>query len=97
MDNQYPTQAIYFTIPVIYLKTATKHFFAFDESLQTGFRHPCPNHKINRELLDEGLAFQLNARRQLVSRIGTPKAQPLQADDLWGLWRNRLETPVCNQ
>lgn len=91
VDNQYPTQAIYgftnFLLDLLKKQQPNYIFCAFDESLQTGFRHQlCPNYKINRELPDEGLAFQLNACRQLCRVLGIAEmaSSQYEADDLLG-------------
>jgi len=91
MDNLYPTQAIYgftnFLLDLLKKQQPNYIFCAFDESLQTGFRHQlCPNYKINRELPDEGLAFQLNACRQLCRVLGIAEmaSSQYEADDLLG-------------
>jgi 5'-3' exonuclease len=91
VDNQYPTQAIYgftnFLLDLLKKQQPNYIFCAFDESLQTGFRHQlCPNYKINRELPDEGLAFQLNACRQLCRVLGIAEmaSNHYEADDLLG-------------
>ncbi len=90
-DSQYPTQALYgftnFLLDLLKKQQPQYVFCAFDESLKTGFRHQlCPNYKINRELPDEALAFQLNACRQLCRVLGIAEmASPqYEADDLLG-------------
>ena len=90
-DSQYPTQALYgftnFLLDLLKKQQPQYVFCAFDESLKTGFRHQlCPNYKINRELPDEALAFQLNACRQLCRVLGIAQmASPqYEADDLLG-------------
>ena len=90
-DSQYPTQALYgftnFLLDLLKKQQPRYIFCAFDESLKTGFRHQlCPNYKINRELPDEALAFQLNACRQLCRVLGIAEmASPqYEADDLLG-------------
>ena len=95
----YPTQAVYgFTNFLLDLlkKQQPKHIFcAFDESLQTGFRHQlCPNYKMNRELPDEALAFQLNACRQLCRVLGIAEmaSDHYEADDLLGAMAQQVRT-----
>ena len=95
----YPTQAVYgFTNFLLGLlkKQQPKHIFcAFDESLQTGFRHQlCPNYKMNRELPDEALAFQLNACRQLFRVLGIAEmaSDHYEADDLLGAMAQQVRT-----
>ena len=95
----YPTQALYgFTNFLLDLlkKQQPKHIFcAFDESLQTGFRHQlCPNYKMNRELPDEALAFQLNACRQLCRVLGIAEmaSDHYEADDLLGAMAQQVRT-----
>lgn len=90
-ENQYPTQAVYgfthFLLELLKKKQPQYIFCAFDESLKTGFRHQlCPNYKINRELPDEALAFQLNACRQLCRVLGIAQmaSNKYEADDLLG-------------
>ncbi len=90
-DSQYPTQALYgftnFLLDLLKKQQPQYVFCAFDESLKTGFRHQLsPNYKINRELPDEALAFQLNACRQLCRVLGIAEmASPqYEADDLLG-------------
>ena len=90
-DSQYPTHAVYgftnFLLDLLKKQQPTYIFCAFDESLQTGFRHQlCPNYKINRELPDEALAFQLNACRQLCRVLGITEmaSHQYEADDLLG-------------
>jgi 5'-3' exonuclease len=90
-DTQLPTHAVYgftrFLIDIL-TKTNPKHIFcAFDESLTTGFRyHLCPSYKSNRELPDEGLAFQINACRQVCRVLGVAEmaSEVYEADDLIG-------------
>ena len=60
---------------------------AFDESLQTGFRHRLyPAYKSNRVLPDENLARQLKACAQLCAALGVPAfaSQEYEADDIIG-------------
>jgi len=90
-DSQYPTQALYgftnFLLDLLKKQQPRYIFCAFDESLKTGFRHQlCPNYKINRELPDEALAFQLNACRQLCRVLGIAEmaSHQYEADDLLG-------------
>jgi 5'-3' exonuclease len=90
-DSQHPTHAVYgftnFLLDLLKKQQPTYIFCAFDESLQTGFRHQlCPNYKINRELPDEALAFQLNACRQLCRVLGITEmaSHQYEADDLLG-------------
>ena len=90
-DSQCPTQALYgftnFLLDLLKKQQPQYVFCAFDESLKTGFRHQlCPDYKINRELPDEALAFQLNACRQLCRVLGIAEmASPqYEADDLLG-------------
>ena len=95
----YPTQAVYgFTNFLLDLlkKQQPKHIFcAFDESLQTGFRHQlCPEYKMNRELPDEALAFQLNACKQLCRVLGIAEmaSDHYEADDLLGAMAKKVRT-----
>ena len=90
-ESQHPTQAVYgftnFLLDLLKKQQPEYIFCAFDESLQTGFRHQlCPNYKINRELPDEALAFQLNACRQLCRVLGITElaSNHYEADDLLG-------------
>jgi 5'-3' exonuclease len=90
-DSQHPTHAVYgftnFLLDLLKKQQLTHIFCAFDESLQTGFRHQlCPNYKINREFPDEALAFQLNACRQLCRVLGITEmaSNQYEADDLLG-------------
>ncbi|MFL2531110.1 MAG: 5'-3' exonuclease H3TH domain-containing protein [Porticoccaceae bacterium] len=90
-ENQYSTQAVYgftnFLLDLLKKQQPDYIFCAFDESLQTGFRHQlCPNYKINRELPDQALAFQLNACRQLCRVLGITEmaSHKYEADDLLG-------------
>ena len=91
IDSNYSTNAVYgFTNFLINILQQTDPKYiscAFDESLQTGFRHQlCPNYKINRELPDQALAFQLNACRQLCRVLGITEmaSHKYEADDLLG-------------
>jgi len=90
-ENQYPTHALYgftnFLLDLIKKQQPKYIFCAFDERLKTGFRHQlCPNYKINRELPDKALAFQLNACRQLCRVLGITEmaSNQYEADDLLG-------------
>lgn len=90
-DTGYSTHALYgfanFLLELLKKQQPQFIFCAFDESLQTGFRHQlCPNYKINRELPDEALAFQLNACRQLCRVLGITEmaSNQYEADDLLG-------------
>ena len=90
-DSQHTTQAVYgftnFLLDLLKKQQPTYIFCAFDESLKTGFRHQlCSNYKINRELPDEALAFQLNACRQLCRVLGITEmaSNQYEADDLLG-------------
>ena len=98
-ETGYPTQAVYgFTNFLLDLlkKQQPKHIFcAFDQSLQTGFRHQlCPSYKMNRELPDEALAFQLNACRQLCRVLGIAEmaSDHYEADDLLGAMAKQVRT-----
>lgn len=60
---------------------------AFDESLQTGFRHRLyPDYKSNRELPDQNLARQLVACARLCQTLGVKAfgSQEYEADDIIG-------------
>ena len=91
VDTQHPTHAVYgftrFLLELLRSQNPQYIFCAFDESLQTGFRHQLsPTYKINRELPDEALAFQLNACRQLCRVLGITEmaSNQYEADDLIG-------------
>lgn len=88
-QNGYPTQALYgfatFMLDLLKKHNPTYIFCAFDESLGTGFRHQlCANYKINRQLPDPALAFQLDACRQLCRVLGIAEmaSDQYEADDL---------------
>lgn len=90
-DPKYPTQAVYgftgFLLDILRQKQPGFVFCAFDESLGSGFRHRlCADYKVNRELPDEALAFQLNACRQLCRVLGVTEmaSNTYEADDLIG-------------
>ena len=96
-DSQHPTHAVYgftkFLLDLLKKQQPTYIFCAFDESLQTGFRHQlCPNYKINRELPDEALAFQLDACRQLCRVLGITEmaSHQYEADDLLGAMASKV-------
>ncbi|MDG0970423.1 MAG: 5'-3' exonuclease H3TH domain-containing protein [Porticoccaceae bacterium] len=87
----HPTNAVYgftqFMLDFLLQKQPKYMFCAFDESLHSGFRHQlCGDYKSNRELPDEGLAFQLNACRQLCTVLGISHmaSDKYEADDLIG-------------
>jgi len=91
LDGGYSTHAVYgfsaFLLDLLRNKHPDYLFCAFDESLGSGFRHQlCPDYKANRELPDEGLAFQLNACRQLCRVLGIAEmaSDKWEADDLIG-------------
>jgi len=91
VDSQYPTQAVYgftgFLLELLKNQRPDYIFCAFDQSLQTGFRHQLSaSYKSNRELPDEALAFQLNACRQLCRVLGIAEmaSDQYEADDLIG-------------
>lgn len=91
LDSGYSTHAVYgftaFLLDLLRSKNPDYLFCAFDESLGSGFRHQlCPDYKANRELPDEGLAFQLNACRQLCRVLGIAEmaSDKWEADDLIG-------------
>jgi len=91
VDTQYPTQAVYgfagFLLELLKTRRPDYIFCAFDESLQSGFRHQLSaSYKINRELPDKALAFQLNACRQLCRVLGIAEmaSDKYEADDLIG-------------
>ena len=97
VDSQYLTHAVYgfanFLLDLLKKSQPTYIFCAFDESLQTGFRHQlCPDYKINRELPDEALAFQLNACRQLCRVLGITEmaSNQYEADDLLGAMAKKV-------
>jgi 5'-3' exonuclease len=97
VDSQYPTHAVYgfanFLLDLLKKQQPKYIFCAFDESLQTGFRHQlCPDYKINRELPDEALAFQLNACRQLCRVLGIIEmaSNQYEADDLLGAMATKV-------
>ena len=88
-QNGYPTQALYgfvnFVLDLLKKQNPNYIFCAFDESLHTGFRHQlCANYKINRQLPDPPLAFQLDACRQLCRVLGISEmaSDRYEADDL---------------
>lgn len=96
-ENQYPTHALYgftnFLLELLKKQQPDYIFCAFDESLQTGFRHQLsPTYKKNRELPDEALAFQLNACRQLCRVLGITEmaSNKYEADDLLGAMASKL-------
>jgi len=98
-ETGHPTQAVYgftnFLLELLKKQQPTYIFCAFDESLQTGFRHQlCPNYKINRELPDEALAFQLNACRQLCRVLGITQmaSNQYEADDLLGAMAKQVRS-----
>lgn len=69
------------------LRHAAPMAVAFDESLQTGFRHRLyPAYKSNRVLPDDNLARQLKACAQLCTAVGVPAfaSQEYEADDIIG-------------
>ena len=85
------TNAVYgftsFVLDILRQKNPTHILCAFDESLETGFRHQlAPDYKANRELPDEALAFQLNACRQVCRVLGVTEiaSKIYEADDLIG-------------
>jgi len=97
VENQYPTHALYgftnFLLELLKKQQPDYIFCAFDESLQTGFRHQLsPTYKKNRELPDEALAFQLNACRQLCRVLGITEmaSNQYEADDLLGAMASKL-------
>ena len=88
-QNGYPTQALYgfvnFVLDLLKKQNPNYIFCAFDESLHTGFRHQlCANYKINRQLPDPPLAFQLDACRQICRVLGIAEmaSDRYEADDL---------------
>ena len=90
-ESQYPTHAVYgftgFLLDILRQKQPDYLFCAFDESLDSGFRHQlCADYKANRELPDDALAFQLNACRQLCRVLGISEmaSNMFEADDLIG-------------
>ena len=96
-DSQHSTHAVYgftnFLLDLLKKQQPNYIFCAFDESLQTGFRHQlCPEYKINRELPDEALAFQLNACRQLCRVLGITEmaSNQYEADDLLGAMATKV-------
>ena len=98
-DTGYPTHAVYgftkFLLDILETQKPKHIFCAFDDSLKTGFRHElCPNYKINRELPDEALAFQLNACRQLCRVLGIAEmaSDQYEADDLIGAMAQQIRT-----
>lgn len=98
-DTGYSTHALYgfanFLLELLKKQQPQFIFCAFDESLQTGFRHQlCPNYKINRELPDEALAFQLNACRQLCRVLGITEmaSNQYEADDLLGAMAKQVRS-----
>lgn len=89
LEQGYPTHAVYgFTHFLLdLLKSQNPEFIlcAFDESLKTGFRHQlCPQYKVNRELPNTTLAFQLNACRQVCRTLGISEmaSRDFEADDI---------------
>ena len=98
-ETGYSTHALYgfanFLLELLKKQQPQFIFCAFDESLQTGFRHQlCPNYKINRELPDEALAFQLNACRQLCRVLGITEmaSNQYEADDLLGAMAKQVRS-----
>jgi len=90
-DLNMSTNAVYgftnFMLDILRQKNPTHILCAFDESLETGFRHQlAPDYKANRELPDEALAFQLNACRQVCRVLGVNEiaSKIYEADDLIG-------------
>ena len=90
-DLNMSTNAVYgftnFMLDILRQKNPTHILCAFDESLETGFRHQlAPDYKANRELPDEALAFQLNACRQVCRVLGVTEiaSKIYEADDLIG-------------
>lgn len=66
---------------------------AFDESLESGFRHRLsPSYKANRALPDEALAFQLDACQAVSQLLGIKSfaSEEYEADDLIGSLTNRV-------
>ena len=95
--SQHSTHAVYgfthFLLDLLKKQQPKYIFCAFDESLKTGFRHQlCPEYKINRELPDEALAFQLNACRQLCRVLGITEmaSNQYEADDLLGAMATKV-------
>ena len=91
VDTGYPTHAVYgftgFLLDLLRTQNPQHLFCAFDESLHSGFRHQLSaTYKINRELPDKALAFQLNACRQLCRVLGIAQmaSSQYEADDLIG-------------
>ncbi|MGB0474109.1 MAG: 5'-3' exonuclease [Porticoccaceae bacterium] len=98
-ETGYSTHALYgfanFLLELLKKQQPQFIFCAFDESLQTGFRHQlCPNYKINRELPDKALAFQLNACRQLCRVLGITEmaSNQYEADDLLGAMAKQVRS-----
>ena len=98
-ETGYSTHALYgfanFLLELLKKQQPQFIFCAFDESLQTGFRHQLsPNYKINRELPDEALAFQLNACRQLCRVLGITEmaSNQYEADDLLGAMAKQVRS-----
>lgn len=77
-DDGFPVQAVYgytkFLLDVLeHTGPAAYCAAAFDESLGSNYRNDIyPAYKSSRELPDEALAFQLDACRELTSRMGIP-------------------------
>jgi 5'-3' exonuclease len=99
LDSHYSTNAVYgFTSFLLnFLKQTEPNYLgcAFDESLGSGFRHEIfPSYKANRELPDDGLAYQLNACRQLCRVLGICEVASdiYEADDLIGSMARTTKT-----
>ena len=99
LENGYPTQAVYgftqFLLDILKSQNPKFIFCAFDESLKTGFRHQlCTQYKVNRELPDPALAFQLNASRQLCRTLGICEmaSKDYEADDLIASTATKIRT-----
>lgn len=90
-EDGYPTNAVYgfcsFLIKLLEQEQPRYLAAAFDESLESGFRHRLyPGYKANRVLPDEALAFQLNSCREAARILGIADfaSSEYEADDLIG-------------
>ncbi|MCG8317408.1 MAG: hypothetical protein MI976_29675 [Pseudomonadales bacterium] len=84
-----PMNAVYgytlFLLEFLNLTQAQQVIAAFDESLETGFRHQLyPLYKANRALPDDSLAYQLETCKQVTEALGitTVASTVYEADDL---------------
>jgi 5'-3' exonuclease len=95
--DSWPTAAVYgystFLIRLLLEHQPQRLAACFDESLETCFRNEIySDYKSSRALPDEGLAFQLNACREITELLGikTFGSDRYEADDLIGSLYKRL-------